>query len=106
MEETRASKKQRTEPKHALEVLPGSAWRIIGKHVYPYDRHAFGLTCKTFYEAVTRTEKEAEKKKKDLALRTDLSDKRLFEETPSFSLDWFQWVLRSFERKKVKPKPE
>ena len=51
---TPSSKKPMTEPKHALDVLPEVLWRIIENHVHPYDRIAFGFTCKTFYEAVTR----------------------------------------------------
>ncbi|UPR03275.1 hypothetical protein HOP50_12g66030 [Chloropicon primus] len=53
MEETMESKRQRTEERDTLEVLPGVLWSVIGKHVADYDRVAFGLTCKTFLEAVT-----------------------------------------------------
>ncbi|UPR03530.1 hypothetical protein HOP50_13g68600 [Chloropicon primus] len=101
----RASKRQRIEPKHALEVLPGSAWRIIGKHVADYDRVAFGLTCKTFLEAVTMattataTAANPEQKKK-VALKTDLKDDKLIEQMPCFSLGWLQWAFQSFKRKK------
>ncbi|QDZ24476.1 hypothetical protein A3770_13p69940 [Chloropicon primus] len=97
-----ASKRQRIEPKHALEVLPGSAWRIIGKHVADFDRVAFGFTCKTFLEAVTMATANPDLKKK-VALKTDLRGHRLFEEMPRFSLNWFQWVFQSFERRKGAP---
>ncbi|QDZ20132.1 ankyrin repeat domain-containing protein [Chloropicon primus] len=103
MEVTRgASKRQRTEAKHALEVLPGSAWSLVLKKLSPYDRVTFGLTCKTFLEAVTTA--NPEEKKKALPLRTDLTNKRLYEKMPCFSLDWFQWVFRSFERRKGESK--
>ncbi|QDZ23487.1 hypothetical protein HOP50_10g60260 [Chloropicon primus] len=99
MSETRESERQGREAKHALEVLPGSAWRIVGNHVADYDRLAFGLTCRTLLEAVT-TAASPEWKKKALPLRTDLKRRRLFKQMPCFSVGWFQWVFRSFERKK------
>ncbi|QDZ23263.1 hypothetical protein A3770_10p57810 [Chloropicon primus] len=98
MEETRgASKKQRREAKHALDVLPKWAWLLVLRKMSPYDHLAFGLTCRTFLEAV----REVNPKKK---LKTDLTDDKLCEQMPCFSMGWFQWVLRSFERRKGGPK--
>ncbi|QDZ21110.1 legumain peptidase [Chloropicon primus] len=102
MEETRESKRQRREGRNALEVLPERAWLLVLKKLSPYDRVAFGLTCKTFLAAVTATA-SPEWKKVALPLRTDLTRERLFEQMPCFSLGWFQWVFRSFKRKKGAP---
>ncbi|QDZ23928.1 hypothetical protein HOP50_11g64660 [Chloropicon primus] len=94
-----ARKKQKTEapPKHALEVLPEPLWRIVGKHVTDYDRVAFASTCRTFLEALV--EAGDPRKKGPLPLRTSLMDHKLMEQMPCFTLDWFQWVYHSFERK-------
>ncbi|QDZ22927.1 hypothetical protein A3770_09p54450 [Chloropicon primus] len=104
MEETMESKRQRREGRDALDVLPGVLWSVIGTHVADYDRVAFGLTCRTFLEAVTMattaTATAANPEQKKVALKTDLSQEKLFKEMPCFSMDWFQWVLRSFERRK------
>ncbi|QDZ25672.1 hypothetical protein A3770_18p81900 [Chloropicon primus] len=98
-----ASKKQRTERRDALEVLPGSAWVLVLKKLDDYDHLGFGLTCRTFLEAVTKATANPDLKK--VALKTDLTYDKLFEQMPRFSLSWFQWVLRSFKRKKgVSPK--
>ena len=94
MEETMESKRQRREGRDALEVLPGVLWSVIGKHVADYDRVAFGLTCRTFLEAVREVRNPKKK------LKTDLTDDKRFEQMPCFTLGWFQWVLRSFKRRK------
>ncbi|QDZ23409.1 hypothetical protein HOP50_10g59480 [Chloropicon primus] len=100
MEETRESKRQRREGKDALEVLPGSAWLRIGSLVEPYDRLAFGLTCRTFLEAVRTREENFKEKGKDSLLRTDLRRERMFERLPRFTLGWYKWVSASFKRKR------
>ncbi|UPR01499.1 ankyrin repeat domain-containing protein [Chloropicon primus] len=112
MEVTRGGSAQEgTGAKNTLDVLPGSAWFLVLKKLSPYDQLALGLTCKAFLEAVTTATiatrtypsgrpPKKKKKKKTLPLRTDLTKKRLYEEMPCFSLDWFQWVFQSFERKK------
>lgn len=99
--EAGARKKKRTKapPKHALEVLPEPLWRIIGKHVTDYDRVAFASTCRTFLEALAESKDPQEKGRLHLALRTNLMDHKLVEQAPCFSLGWFQWVFRSFEKK-------
>ncbi|UPR00456.1 hypothetical protein HOP50_05g37710 [Chloropicon primus] len=98
-------KKQRTEEaKHALEVLPGNAWLLIFKKLSSYDHVAFASTCNTFLEVASpEKKKKKKKKKKALSLRTDLTNKTLFNQMPCFSLSWFQWVFHSFKRKKGEP---
>uniref|UniRef100_A0A7S2WXV6 F-box domain-containing protein n=1 Tax=Chloropicon primus TaxID=1764295 RepID=A0A7S2WXV6_9CHLO len=93
-----ASKKQRTERRDALEVLPGSAWVLVLKKLDDYDHLGFGLTCRTFLEAVTKATSPEEKKK--ARLRTDLSQEKLFDQVPSFTLGWYQRMFQSFKRKK------
>ncbi|QDZ18282.1 hypothetical protein HOP50_01g07870 [Chloropicon primus] len=58
-------------------------------------RVAFGLTCKTFLEAVTMATSPEWKK---VALKTDLTDDKFFQQMPCFSMDWFQCVFHFFKR--------
>ncbi|QDZ23311.1 hypothetical protein HOP50_10g58490 [Chloropicon primus] len=75
MEETMESKRQRREGRDALDVLPAWAWLLVLKQLDDYDRIAFGLTCRTFLEAVTMmTPSNPELKK--VALKTDLKKER------------------------------
>ncbi|QDZ18969.1 Rpc34 subunit of RNA polymerase [Chloropicon primus] len=105
MEETRERERQRRKAKHAFEVLPEWAWLLVMKKLSSYDRIAFALTCRAFLEAVTTTTTATANPelKKKVALKTDLETERLFKEMPCFSLGWFQWVSRSFKRKKKTP---
>ncbi|QDZ23979.1 hypothetical protein HOP50_12g65180 [Chloropicon primus] len=101
MEETRESKRQRTEGRDALDVLPEWAWLLVFKQLPDYEHIAFALTCRAFLEAVTTTATATEANpEQKVALETDLSQEKLFKEMPCFSMDWFQWVFRSLERKK------
>uniref|UniRef100_A0A7S2SYE7 F-box domain-containing protein n=1 Tax=Chloropicon primus TaxID=1764295 RepID=A0A7S2SYE7_9CHLO len=89
MEVTREQrKKQKKEAEHALDVLPGSAWLVIVKHLSPYDHFAFAMTCRTFLEAL-----RVVNPKERIHLSTDLTDKALYERMPCFSMGWFQWVF-------------
>ncbi|QDZ24693.1 hypothetical protein A3770_14p72110 [Chloropicon primus] len=86
-----ASERPRAEGRDALDVLPEALWLIIEKHVRPYDRIAFALTCRTFLESAWTTAASLnEKEEKPLPLRTDLTDGKVFEQMPCFSMGWFQ----------------
>ncbi|QDZ26049.1 hypothetical protein A3770_20p85670 [Chloropicon primus] len=56
------------------------------------------MRWRTFLEAVTKATSPEEKKK--ARLRTDLSQEKLFDQMPSFTLGWYQRVFQSFKRKK------
>ncbi|UPR00403.1 hypothetical protein HOP50_05g37170 [Chloropicon primus] len=56
------------------------------------------MRWRTFLEAVTKATSPEEKKK--ARLRTDLSQEKLFDQMPSFTLGWYQRMFQSFKRKK------
>ncbi|QDZ22926.1 hypothetical protein HOP50_09g54750 [Chloropicon primus] len=112
MEETRESRRQRRKGRDALDVLPEWAWLLVLKQLDEYDHLAFGLTCRAFLvvgritaRAMANPSDHPQKEtQKGLPLRTNLAHETLFKQMPRFSLSWFQWVSRSFKRRKGAPK--
>ncbi|UPR02476.1 hypothetical protein HOP50_10g58020 [Chloropicon primus] len=102
----RRDQRPRREGRDALDVLPEWAWLLVLKQLDEYDHLAFGLTCRAFLEAVTTAANRSDhlqKEKQKTRLKTNLGRDTLFKQMPCFTLSWFQWVFRSFERKKGAP---
>ena len=102
---TRAQKRRRAEAEEAkmgknLATMPPLVLLKIAEHLEHYDRIAFASTCTAFRDAIWEVaegeRKEGEEDKKKLV--TNLTKAKLLERPPCFSLLWFKWVHRSFER--------
>jgi len=102
----RRDQRPRREGRDALDVLPEWAWLLVLKQLDEYDHLAFGLTCRTFLDAVrTTTEKQSQhpQEEKEALLRTDLTNRVLCKQMPRFTFSWYQWVLGSFDWKVDSP---
>ncbi|QDZ23743.1 F-box domain-containing protein [Chloropicon primus] len=86
---------ERLEKASGFVKVPDEVWFVVARHLNPQDRIAFALTCRTFLEAVRAASPKTEGEK--VVLKTHLED---WMSTPCFSLSWFQWVFRSFKRRK------
>lgn len=100
-----ATEKRPTGPPQSgmLAAMPSLVLLQIAERLEHYDRIAFSSTCRAFREGIEevvkreRKEGEEDKKKK---LVTDLRNQNLLKKAPCYTLDWFKWVHRSFDRRK------
>ena len=103
-EMSKAEKRKRIakagEKKKSLATMPSLVLRKVAERLEDYDRIAFASTCTAFRDAIWEVaegeRKEGEEDKKKLV--TNLTKAKLLERPPCFSLLWFKWVHRSFER--------
>ena len=93
----------------SLATMPPLVLHKVAERLDDYDRIAFASTCTAFRDAILevvkgeRKDSEENMKKFVMNLRTE----NFIRFPPCFSLDWFKWVHRSFDRRKgVAPAPE
>lgn len=105
--ETKAQKRQkrkRVEAEEAkkgknLATMPPLVLHKVAERLDDYDRIAFASTCTAFRDAIVEVvNKEGKECKGKRKLVTNLGWRKLEEKAPCYSLDWFKWVYRSFDR--------
>jgi len=100
MTETRERERKRQKMgRKSASDLPWEVLCVVAGKLEPYDRLAFGLTCKTFLEAVKAANPLECTLKKKVITQTDLRKDRMSELRPSFTLGWYKWMWSSFDRR-------